>query len=275
MAAEPYIVISAPNGARRDQTQHSQLPITPDELAECAEGILQAGASIMHLHVRDAAGAHSLEPRRYEVAIRAIRERVGNALVLQITTEACGIYTPRQQMQVVRELRPEAVSVALRELLPHPDATSDLSDFSRWLRDSGVMAQYILYTAEDASRYATLRDRGVLGEESRFVLFVLGSYANGVHGEPADIGEFCQALGDDAVAWAVCCFGARENEAARVAAERSGHARVGFENNLYMPGGDLAPDNAALVRLAAQQGHDAGRSIASADDVRKMFNAPG
>ena len=97
----------APNGARRSQADHGRLPVTPAELADCAESILAAGASMMHVHVRDDDGAHSLDADRYRDAIVAIRERIDDSLVIQVTTEACGIYTPEYQMSVVRELRPE------------------------------------------------------------------------------------------------------------------------------------------------------------------------
>ena len=67
--ADPFIVMCAPNGARRSQADHGRLPVTPAELADCAESIHAAGASIMHVHVRDDDGAHSLDVDRYRDAI--------------------------------------------------------------------------------------------------------------------------------------------------------------------------------------------------------------
>lgn len=269
--SDAFIVMSAPTGARRDKSQHPMLPVTPDEIADCAAAVLREGASIIHLHVRDGSLGHSLEPSRYRDAMRAIRERVASEIVVQITTESCEIYSPQRQMEVVRELRPEAVSIALRDLYPDPTMENVVRDFSAWLRDFGVMAQHILYTPADVSRFCELRERQVLGNESSFVLFVLGSYTKGIDGQPRDIDRFRCNLSDDSVAWAICCFGGKENEAARIAAELGGHARVGMENNLLMPDGSVASDNAALVRLAVENGLRAGRSIADAGQVRAMF----
>jgi len=56
------------------------------------------------------------------------------------------------------------------------------------------------------------------------------------------------------------------------AATAGGHARVGFENNLLMPDGSEAPDNAVLVHLAAGHARSAGRRVATADDVRQLFS---
>ena len=108
----PFIVMSAPNGARRGKADHSAIPLSPHELAENAQAILDSGASILHLHVRGEAEQHTLDPQRYRAAISAVREQVGNRLVIQIPTEACGIYSAEQQMAVVKELKPEAVSIA-------------------------------------------------------------------------------------------------------------------------------------------------------------------
>ena len=73
------------------------------------------------------------------------------------------------------------------------------------------------------------------------------------------------------VTWMVCCFGQTENSAVAEAARLHGHARVGFENNLVLADGSVAPDNASLVQLAARTGTEAGRRVADADDVRQML----
>lgn len=236
---------------------------------------MHAGASILHLHVRDELNRHSLSPARYREAIDAIRNRVRDALVVQVTTEACGIYTPVEQMDAVRALQPEAVSIALRELLPDASCEPVLQEFSAWMRERGIMAQVILYTPEEVNCYKDLRARGVLGTESAFVLFVLGSYAGGFAGEPGDIRRYVDRLPDESVEWAVCCFGGKEDEAAQQAALAGGHARVGFENNLQLPDGSQAADNAMLVRLAADHGRATGRRIAIAADVRRLFGPEG
>ena len=260
----------APNGARRNRRDHARLPITQAELADCAEAILDAGASMMHVHVRDDAGGHSLDADRYRAAIAAIRERVGDKLVIQVTTEACGIYKPDQQMSMVRELRPESVSVAMRELCPDDAAETVAAAFYRWMIDNGVLPQHILYAAEDVLRFEALRGKGVIPETRPFALFVLGRYAENLTGDVAELESFTDAVSDDVV-WAVCCFGSTEHQAVLSAVKQGGHARVGFENNLQLPGGGQADGNDDLVRLATDAAIGHGLQIATADDVRKIF----
>ena len=262
--------MSAPNGARRGKDDHPELPITSEELASCAEQVANAGASIIHLHVRDEQGGHSLDPDRYRTAIAAVKERVGDSLIVQVTTEACGRYTATQQMAVVRELRPEAVSLALKELCPDSASEPAAAEFFAWLNAVDIMPQYILYTPEEVARFEDLRIRGVIPDDWPFVLLVLGRYSDSLTGDPGMLGRTVEGLKQD-VSWMVCCFGSTEHDAVMAAASAHGHARVGFENNLVLPDGATAPDNAALVKLAARTAIDAGRKIASADDVRQML----
>jgi uncharacterized protein (DUF849 family) len=267
----PFIVMSAPNGARRGKEDHAAIPLSPAELAENAQAILDCGASMLHLHVRDDADRHTLEPERYRAAISAVRDQVGDKLVVQVTTEAVGMYSADEQMMVVKDLRPEAVSIALRELVPDRNKLGEAGDFFGWLKANGVLPQYILYSPDEVEWFDGLRRQGLFQDELPFVLFVLGRYGTTDFGDPDAIGQYRQALGDERIPWAVCCFGPREDEASQYAAAAGGHARVGFENNMLMPDGSEAPDNAALVTLAGRHAQGAGRQIATADQVRDLF----
>jgi uncharacterized protein (DUF849 family) len=270
-AGMPFIVLSAPNGARRSKSDHAQLPVTAAEIAMCAEQVVEAGAAVLHLHVRDADGRHTLDAEPYRAAIAAVRERVGDRLVIQATTEACGRYSREEQIAAVIELQPEAVSIALRELCPDEDSEQEAAAFFAWLRANGILPQYILYSPDEVARFEDLRRRGVFAEEQPFVLFVLGRYTRELRGDPGDLGRFRAALGQDSPEWSVCCFGAMENDAAQRAAAAGGHARVGFENNLCLPDGSPAMNNADLVRLAAGHARASQRTLATAHDVRDRF----
>ena len=73
--------------------------------------------------------------------------------------------------------------------------------------------------------------------------------------------------------WAVCAFGKTEHACVSAAAALGGHVRVGFENNLYLKDGSLAPDNRALVAQAADAAHSLGRPLATATQIRERFGA--
>ena len=96
-----------------------------------------------------------------------------------------------------------------------------------------------------------LVDRGVIPFPRPFLLFVLGRYARDQQSAPEDLDPFVAALAGRDLPWAMCAFGKREADCALRAARLGGHVRVGFENNLSLPGGGPAPSNAALVAATA------------------------
>lgn len=267
-AAGPALIAVAPNGARRQAGEHPALPLTPAELAACARDCVTAGAALLHLHVRDAAGAHTLDVAAYRAAMAAIRAEVGDALVLQATTEAVGRYRPHEQMAMVRALQPEAVSVALRELCP-VGGEDAARDFYRWAAAAGIALQHILYDADEVRRFRRLCADGVVPGPAPFVLFVLGRYAAGQVSEPADLLPFLAAW-DHAGPWMVCAFGAAEARCAAAALALGGHVRVGFENNTRLADGAPAPDNAALVRQSAGLAAGMGRARLDAAGARRL-----
>ncbi len=271
----PLVIANAPNGATRTKADHPALPMTATELARNAAEIVEAGAALIHIHVRDAEGRHLLDADAYREATAAIRQEVGDRLVVQATSEAAGRYTAPEQIAVVRALRPEAVSLALREIIPDETHEAAAADFFAWLRRERVLVQIILYSAEEVLRYQALKARGVLGEGEGedFPLFVLGRYTSGQVSTPADLVPFLAAAGTPPRLWAMCAFGPKENACATVAAGLGGHVRVGFENNLFAPDGTMADNNAAQVRRAAEGARLLNRPLATADTLRGLYAA--
>lgn len=267
----PVIVAVAPNGARRGKRDHPAMPLTVEEIASAAAACCEAGASLLHLHVRDERGEHTLDAELYRAATDAVRAAVGDRMIVQITTEAAGRFTLEEQMAAVRAVRPEAVSLALRELIPDRQHELPAALFLEWAFKSGIVPQYILYTPEEVERFADLRRRGIIPGLLPFVLFVLGRYADGRAGTPAELDAFLAALPDN-TEWAVCAFGPQEHACALRAAELGGHVRVGFENNIVLADGTLAPDNAALVRQFAADLVRTGRPLADAAWARRRLS---
>lgn len=269
----PLILAVAPNGARKTKADHPALPMGADEIGRTAAACQDAGASMIHLHVRNAEGTHTLDAELYRDAIAAVRREAGDGMIVQVTSEAVGIYTAEQQRSMVRDVRPEAVSLAIRELVPDADSERDFAEFADWMRSERIAPQYILYDDKDVRRYADLRRRGVIADEAPFVLYVLGRYSKGQTSEPSDLLPFLTAAQDEAldVHWAVCAFGPKEAACALTAAALGGNSRIGFENNLYLANGEVAPDNAALIEQVAKQAELVGRELAGPAAARKVL----
>ena len=269
----PLIIAVAPNGARGTQRDHPALPMTAAEIGRTAAACAEAGAAMIHLHVRADDGTHSLDADLYRDAIAAVRREAGPEMIIQVTSEGVGLYSAEAQRAMVRDLRPEAVSLAIRELCPSEAEESDFAELTRWMEAEGVAPQYILYEATDIPRYADLRRRGVLITAAPFVLFVLGRYNTSMTADPVELMPFLRAAEQEDMPepWALCAFGPRELACGLTAAALGGHCRVGFENNLALANGDVAPDNAALVAQLADHAPLVGRRPASASEARSFL----
>lgn len=268
---DKVMVMCAPNGARRQKADHPAIPLTPGELAEEATRLLAAGVSVLHLHVRAPDGTHTLDVDTYRRAIHAIRDAVGRELAIQVTTEALGRYGPAEQTDMVRRLRPEAVSLALRELCPTPAEEPGATRFFRWLDEAGIWAQHIVYGPAELARLVRLDETGRLGPGRHSCLFVLGSYSRRRAGSAGELEAFLAALDPGRWDWTACCFGRSEHALLLRAAALGGQVRLGFENNLELPNGDRATGNAALIEHFRSALDEHGRQAASAAEVRAAF----
>ncbi len=252
MRTLPPIVV-APNGARRTKADHPALPMTVAETVATAVACRAAGAGGLHAHVRDAEGGHALDAGLYRELIAEMAHRAPDMLV-QITTEAVGRYLPDEMRALVDAVEAQAVSVALREMVPGDADEGAGGAFFRRAAERGVAVQHILYAPDEVARFVALVERGVIPAEGLSVLFVLGSY-DGARASTPDLIPLYRAplaaLAQEPE-WMVCAFGAAETGCLAAALEAGGKARVGFENNFLNADGSVARDNAERVREVAR-----------------------
>lgn len=241
-------IIVAPNGARKTTVDHPALPITPEQIAEEVLACRDAGAAMVHLHARDKYGKHSLAIDDNIAVMDAVNTSLGDSIIVQLTTEAIGMYTPEQQMELIKQTQPEAASFALQELIPNDDYIPVAQSFFQWVSDTGMIAQYILYSSDDVNRYFTLLKSGVLPAKNHHVLLVLGRYHKTLQSTPRDLlPMLTNELLCNKHRWAVCAFGAQEQKCLINAMLLGADIRVGFENNHLNNLGLIAKNNAQQV----------------------------
>ncbi|MEI5676768.1 MULTISPECIES: 3-keto-5-aminohexanoate cleavage protein [Mesorhizobium] len=256
--ALPLIMV-APNGARRTKADHPALPMTIDEIAQTALACRRAGAGAIHAHVRGADGGHILDAGLYAALLKRLAEKVPD-MAVQISTEAVGLYSAPEQMQLVRTLRPKAISVALRELCPAQADEAAAEAFYAWCACEGIDVQHILYDDADVGRLGDLIARGVVPVGAPSVIYVLGRYSVNQESTPDDLAPFLAAAADlsEAPDWMVCAFGRGETACLEAALRAGGKVRVGFENSLWNADGGIAASNeervAEIHRIAADLG---------------------
>ncbi|MEQ8178256.1 MAG: 3-keto-5-aminohexanoate cleavage protein [Amphiplicatus sp.] len=270
MTLPPVFITVAPNGARRMKADHPRLPMTAEEIATCAAECERAGAAMIHMHVRDADGRHSLDAGLYKRATEAVRRAAGENLIIQITTETAGRYAPQEQMRAVHDVRPEAVSIAFRELCLTEKDEPVYADFLAECAGASIWVQHILYSPGEVRRFAELRLRGLVPEGPVTALAVIGAYAGDPPSAPSLVDRFIDAAEtvSDCL-WSVCAFGRNERQVLLHAAAHGWNARTGFENNLLRPDGETAHDNAELVSLLAASLIERQQQVLSAAEVRR------
>lgn len=252
------LIAVAPNGARKTRFDHPELPLTPLELAKTAVTCLEEGAGMMHFHVRDSHGKHTLNHAIYRQTLRELEAAVGSDLLLQVSSEAAGIFQANEQIEQMKLLAPHCLSCGLMELVKEQkDYDSGHAFFSEMHR-TGAMVQYILYSPAEVEWYEKLCSEGVIPGKNHLLLFVLGKGGQATGEEDSHLQTYVSTLKQNNP-WMACGFGLVEHKIMAQVAKLGGHARVGFENNHQLPDGSLAPDNASLVKLTSKLAFSVGR----------------
>lgn len=255
-------VMVAPNGARLQKSDHPAIPVTLDEIVATARACHAAGAGGLHLHLRDAGGHHLLDAAAYRNALERLSARCPG-LMVQITTEATGLYPPDVQRHVALNSGARHVSAALREINRDPHAAPA---FYAQCARAGIAVQHILYDLADARLLKTVLPRDLFRAPGLQLLFVLGRYTENQVSHPEDLDPFLSWMAAEGIApdWAVCAFGRNETDCLLYAARAGGKCRIGFENARTRRDGTLAVSNeervTELCRLLAEQEAAAARA---------------
>ncbi|WP_323021105.1 3-keto-5-aminohexanoate cleavage protein [Pararhodobacter sp.] len=270
-------IMVAPNGARRTPADHPALPVTPAALARTARACQEAGASAVHLHVRDEALRHSLSPQAYRQAIAAIEE-AAPGLVIQTTTESAGIFSLDDQVEAATALAPACLSFALAEVIAQGEARgmAVLHD----LQAAGTGVQIILYTPAQIHDCARLIDAGSLPvSDLPRLLLVAGRYSATLDSDPAEFDALHRALVEtglaEAALWMTCAFGRGEMAILERTIALGGHVRVGFENAITDAEGRPARDNAERVAMVAAIARRLGREPGGPGLARRVLGQRG
>ncbi|WP_137388241.1 3-keto-5-aminohexanoate cleavage protein [Rhodoligotrophos defluvii] len=270
MPPPPVILAVAPNGARAGKADHPRLPITTEEIVETCAACVAEGASMLHVHVRDGSGAHVLDAEAARALEAKITAVVGDAAVVQTTTEAFGRYSAREQMAFLQAARPRAASMAWREIARPELSDAERAELFAWCAREGVALQYILYDTDDVAALNAAIRRGIVPEPRPRVLYVVGRYAGS---EPSDARALIGFLSAELrpVSWMACAFGPSGYDVLYSAALMGGHVRIGFENGFAFPDGGVAPDNAALVARLRDVMRQLGRTPATGAHARSVL----
>lgn len=266
---DPLIVTVAGVGAELTREKQPNLPLSPEEIAEDAARCREAGASIYHLHVRDASGQPTMDVRTYEAALQAIRSATD--LIVQFSSGGA-VHDTEEQRIAPLELRPEMASLTTgtvnfgNEVFSNPAPL--IVRFYERMRELGILPEFEIFEPgmiATADRIYVEHD----GAHHRHYDFVLGVPG----GMPAwsDSVSFLANHLPAGTTWGATGIGSAHLPVAHAAIDGGGHVRTGFEDVRWFDKGILADSNAQLVDRVVSLARAAGREIATPDQTRVLF----
>ncbi|KAG1658114.1 Acetoacetyl-coenzyme A synthetase [Nymphon striatum] len=170
--------------------------------------------------------------------------RVEPNIFIQVTSEAVGMYTAKQQFEMIHELKPNAVSIGLREIRDLDENV--ISDHFHKMKEANIFPQLILYNNFDLDMYSDWIKRQVIPGNAYPILLVIGKETpEGSFDNSVLTPEITENL--PASSWMICAFGPNEYPAGKLAVDLGGNVRLGFENNCELNNGSIAKNNAELI----------------------------
>ncbi len=266
---DPLMITVAGVGAEISKQEQPALPITPEELAEDARRCAEAGASIYHLHVRDVAGAPTMEVESYRAAQEAIRS--ASDLVVQFSSG--GAVTDDEEARIAPlALVPEMATLTTGsvnfgdEVFLNPAPL--VARFYARMRELGIVPEFEIFEAGMiANAVALVGERG--DEHHRHFDFVLG-VPGGMPAWPETIHFLASHLPAGA-SWSATGIGRSHREVSLSAIEGGGHVRTGFEDVRYLGPGEPASSNAQLIERVAGWARERGREVAAPGQARRLL----
>jgi len=266
----PMIVNVALTGAVPCRADNPRLPLTPEEIADDAVACAVAGASVVHVHVRDEQGRPTHRRDLYERAIAPIRERAPD-LVICVTTSSRVDADPAARMtglELDGELRPEMASLTLgsfnfpRSVSANPP--EEIVALLERMAELGIRPELEVFELGMVNTLFSLTERGLI-RDPPVVNVLLGSLGSA----PAFVGDLArivERLGPG-TEWAAAGIGIYQRPMTIAAAVMDGNVRTGLEDN---PRGDGSAQwgNVEAVRLATRAAELAGRAVAPPAEAR-------
>lgn len=268
---EKLIITAAICGAEVLKEHNPAVPYTIEELVREAKSAYDAGASIIHLHVRWDDGTPTQDKGRFKEAIDAIKKEIPDIIIQPSTGGAVGM-TDDERLQPT-ELKPEMATLDCGTLNFGGDeifinTENTIKYFGKRMIELGIKPEIEVFDKSMIDMALRLHKRGFIQSPMHFD-FVMG-VNGGITGELRDFVFLKESIPADAT-YTVAGIGRFEFPLAVAAIIDGGHVRVGFEDNVYLSKGVLAKSNGELVEKVVRLAKEFGREIATPAEAREIL----
>jgi 3-keto-5-aminohexanoate cleavage enzyme len=266
---QPVMITAAMVGAEVSRAEQPNLPVTPQEIIAAAVECYEAGASIIHIHVRDAQGNATQDGRLFREVVEGIRARCD--VITQVSTGGAVWMSAEERLQSI-ECQPDMATLTTGTVNFGDGVFMNnrglVENFARRLREAGIVPEIEIFDVGMLDEAMRLHKMGLITDPVHFD-FVMG-VPGGIGADPAHLVHMVRSLPPDST-WSVAGIGRHQLPLATIALAIGGNARVGFEDNIYYRKGQLAQSNAQLVARIARIAHELDRPLATPAQARELL----
>lgn len=283
------VITCAVTGAFGTKAQNPALPVTPEEIARSALEAAEAGAAVVHIHVRDPESqGPSMDLSLYRETVERIRAE-NDEVLINLTCGAGARFvpgapeprsagpgttltTPEARVAHVEALRPDIASLDVGSLNfgehVFVNTPAHLRVMADRMRAAGAKPEIEVFDLGHIALAGKLISEGHLDRPPLFQICL--GIPHGAPATPQTLLAMQSQLPADAV-WSGFGISRAQFPMVAMVAALGGHVRVGLEDNLYLSKGNLAPGNGALVERAVQILELTGDRAATPSEAREIF----
>ncbi len=283
---EKLIITAAMIGGITTREKNPHPPMTPKEIADSAFESYQAGASVCHIHVRDPqTHVPSMKFELYQEVFDRIRNKCD--MIINLTTGAGGrllydpaknswntaeLKSPEERVEHVVKLKPELCSLDVGTVNFGPRAfvnlVSIVEKMAKMIKEAGVKAELEVFDIGHIRIAKHLIQQGLVDKTPLFQLCL--GIPWGIDATTENMIYMRNNLPDDCL-WYAFGIGPTHFSMAATSIINGGHARVGFEDNLYICKNVLATSNAQMIQKVVEIANHLDREVATAQEARKIL----
>ena len=281
---DKVIITAALTGVLAIRQQSPYIPYTPDEIAAEARRCVEAGASIVHIHARQDNGMPAYDVETYARIDEAVKRQCPD-VIINYSTGAIGLERETRVHQI-RALKPDMAALNMGSMNyaiysrkaktfyhDHVFANpfKDIQYFLEAMNEAGTRPEMECFDTGHINNARPLIDMGILQPPFQFslVMGVLG----GIPASTKNLLHQVEQLPENSF-WQVIGIGTKQWPLVAAALTLGGNVRVGLEDNLYLPDGELAKSSAEGVETAVTLAHLTGVPIATVAEAREKLQIP-
>ena len=283
----PVVITCSISGSIANRDQCPAIPYTPEEYGAEARRIVDEGGAMIHIHARTPEGMPSYEIEDFKAISEAIREEAGDAVIVNFSTGTIGVPVEKR-VEYLRACRPEVAALNMGSMnyakysrskkqfvfnMVFENPFGEIIELLQEMNELGIKPEHECFDVGHVGSLAPLIDMGVLRTPLHVdcVMGVLG----GIPPTARNLATMVENIPDAAAQhWGVIGISRDQWMLVAAALTLGGSIRVGLEDNLYLPNGQMARSNGELIAKARQMTEDMGRRPASVQEARMMLGVP-